>query len=117
LYDYELSRLSKNKFILLDDTPGRSLAQIREQTMILQDRFQQQYWWIVIDLFGKISDFQSSDNFARAYEQKLNIVQPMARELGINMGLVAQINRGVTNRKFTRPKMSDLKNAGALEEI
>lgn len=117
LYDYELSRLSKNKFILLDDTPGRSLAQIREQTMILQDRFQQQYWWIVIDLFGKISDFQSSDNFARAYEQKLNIVQPMARELGINMGLVAQINRGVTNRKFTRPKMSDLKNAGALEEV
>lgn len=117
LYDFELDRLAKNKFLLLNDKPGQSLSEIREQTMILQDRFQQSYWWLAIDLFGKIADFQSSDNFARAYEQKLNIIQPMAREQGVNYGLVAQINRAVNNRKFNRPKMSDLKNAGALEEV
>jgi len=42
----------------------------------------------------------------------------MARELGVNLCLVAQINREASKRKdYKRPKMSDLKNSGAFEEV
>lgn len=117
LYKYELDRLRRNKYIYLNDTPGQTLSSIRTQCMMLQDHLKEQYIVVAIDLFGKIRDFQSSDNFARDYEKKLNEAQIMVRELGVHMILVAQINRTVAKRSFSRPTMHDLKNAGALEEV
>ena len=72
---------------------------------------------VFVDLFGKIQEFQGSDNFARDYEKNCNIVQIMTRELGIHTVLVAQIVKSVMQRKFKRPTMNDLKNAGALTEV
>jgi replicative DNA helicase len=117
ILEYELERLANNKYILLNDTPTQNLISIREQIMILQDHLQQEYIVIVIDLFGKIRDFQDSENFARDYEKKLNNVQLIAKETGVNIVPVAQINREVVGRKFNRPKMSDIKNASAWEEV
>jgi len=116
-YDYELNLLQENKFMYFNDKPRQTLSTINEQAILLQDKLDTQYIVIVIDLFGKISDLQKSDNFARSYEQKLNETQIMTRNLGINTVPVAQINREVVKRKFNRPKMSDLKNAGAWEEV
>jgi replicative DNA helicase len=115
--EWEMERLGNNKYIFLNDKPSQSLSDIREQIMMLQDKLKTEYIVTVIDLFGKIRDFQTSDNFARDYEKKLNQVQAMTRELGVHMSLVAQINRTVAKRSYGRPKMSDLKNAGALEEV
>jgi replicative DNA helicase len=117
LLEYELQRLASNKYMLFNDTPSQTLATIREQIKILQDRMRQEYFVIVIDLFGKIREFQESENFARDYEKKLNDVQIMAKELSVNIVPVAQIHREVVGRKFNRPKMSDIKNAGAWEEV
>jgi replicative DNA helicase len=116
LYLYELERLKKNKHIMFNDKPSQSLASIREQTMLLQDFLQQEYIMIVIDLFGKIKEFQSSDNFARDYEKRMNEVQNIAKELGVHINLVAQIRRDVSARKNSRPTMHDLKNSGAITE-
>lgn len=113
----EALRMLRMKSIYLNDRPGVPLAYIKEQIQLLQDTIKQQYIVVVIDLFGKIKDLQGSDNFARDYEKELNTVQSMTRELGVHMILVAQINRSVNNRKWSRPKMSDLKNAGAFEEV
>ena len=121
-YDNELRRLALNKFIFLNDKPSQSIPSIREQTMLLQDTIGSVnksfngYMVVVIDLFGKISEFQGSDNFARDYEKQLNLVQAMTRELGVHLILVAQIVRSVANRKNKRPSMNDLKNSGALTE-
>lgn len=117
LLEYELDRLASSKYLYFNDTPGQTLASIREQILILQDKLHTDYMFVSIDLFGKISDFQSSDNFASDYEKKLNQVQVMAKELQVNFGLVAQIRRSVNERRFNRPKMSDIKNAGAWEEV
>jgi replicative DNA helicase len=112
----ELLRLRQNQGIYLNDKPSQSLAEIREQIMLLQDKLKTTYMVVFIDLFGKIRDFQDSDNFASDYEKKLNVVQVMTRGLGVHMGLVAQIRRSTT-RKNQRPKMSEIKNAGAWEEV
>lgn len=116
-YDWELKRLAENKHIFLNDKPSQSISSIREQIMLLQDFLKTQYIFICIDLFGKIGDLQGSDNFARDYEEKLNALQIIVRELGVHMMLVAQIQRKVAYRKNKRPTMADLKNAGALEEV
>ena len=117
LYTWELSRLKENKYIYLDDKPTQKLSNIREQIMLLQDHLKTEYMVVVIDLFGKISEFQSSDNFARDYEKHANTVQRMTKELGIHTVLVAQIRKDVAQRRFSRPTMNDLKNTGALTEI
>jgi replicative DNA helicase len=116
-YEFEIERLIRNRNIYLSDKPAVSLNEAREQIMILQDRLQEQYIVVYFDLFGKIRDFQNSDNFARDYENRLNTVQIMARELGVHICLVAQILRSVMNRKFKRPTLSDLKNTSALAEV
>jgi len=117
MVDYELERLRKNPYLLINDTPGQSLKSIKEQIMILQDKLQEEYLFCSIDLFGKIKEFQQSDSFAKDYEQQLNKTQVMAKELGVNLGLVAQINREATKRRKSEPRMSDLKNASAWEEV
>ena len=117
IYDHEKKQLAENKHIFLADNPSRSIAGMREQILLLQDKLKQQYIVVIVDLFGKLKDFQSSDNFARDYEKKLNQIQILVRELGIHMILVTQINRAVSQRKDKRPTMNDLKNAHALTEV
>ena len=117
LYTWELSRLQSNKYLYLDDKPTQKLTNIREQIMLLQDHLKTEYMVVVIDLFGKISELQSSDNFARDYEKHANTVQRITKELGVHMILVSQIRKDVAQRRFSRPTMNDLKNAGALTEI
>ena len=117
IYFFEKEQLAKNSHIFLDDTPARSIDSMREQILLLQDHIKQGYIVVVIDLYGKIGDLQSSDNFARDYEKNLNKVQIMTRELGIHTILVAQINREIGKKKNKRPTMNDLKNSGALTEI
>lgn len=116
-YYAEVKRLEKNYNLFFNDKPSPSLNTIREQIMLLQDLLKTEYLVCFIDLFGKIKEFQSSDNFARDYEKNCNIIQNMTKELGVHMSLVAQIRRDVANRKDTRPTMQDLKNSGALTEI
>lgn len=117
IYNHEIERLAKNKYIFLNEKPTQTLPEIREQTMLLQDKLKQQYIVIFVDLFGKIQEFQGSDNFARDYEKNCNLLQIITRELGIHSVLVAQILRSVMSRKFKRPTMNDLKNAGAITEV
>lgn len=117
LVEYELDRLATNKYMKFNDTPTQNLNSIREQIMILQDHLKTEYIVVSLDLFGKIKEFQDSDNFASDYEKKLNQLQVMAKETGVCMIPVAQIHRLETTRKFKRPKMGDLKNSGAWEEV
>jgi len=116
IYEWEKEQLAKNRHIFLNDKPSQGISSIREQVLMLQDHIKQQYIVVFIDLFGKLSDLQSSDNFARDYEKRLNQIQVLVRELGIHMVLVAQLNREV-GKKNRRPTMNDLKNSHALTEV
>jgi replicative DNA helicase len=110
-------RMLRPKLIYINEKPSQSLASAREQAMILQDHLKTQYIVTILDLFGKISDFQGSDNFARDYEKKCNDIQRIAKELGNHWILVSQINREATKRKHQRATLADLKNSSALVEI
>jgi len=117
IYEWEFQRLQNNEFMYLNDKPNQTIKNIREQIMILQDKLQTEYIVTSIDLFGKVKDLRRSDNFARDYENILNDVQMMVRELKVHMILVAQIRRDVAHRKAKRPTMADIKNSGAFTEI
>jgi len=112
-------RLWDNEYLYVCDRPGVSLRFIREQIKRFQNIHGIKYAIVYIDLFGKIKDL-SEANMAQSYEKNLNLVQGMARELGVHFVLAAQINRAAEKGKSIwnyRPKLHDIKNSGAWEEV
>ena len=112
-------RLLENEWLYICDKPGVSLRFIREQIKRFQNVHGVKYVVVYIDLFGKIKDLNEA-NMAQSYEKNLNVVQSMARELGVHFVLAAQISRASERGKSIwsyRPKLHDIKNSGAWEEV
>lgn len=115
---YQQERLAGVQCIYIDDRPAVSLDYIRDQVRRLQAKTGTKYMVVVIDLFGKIRDIRAEYQ-AGSYEEQLNRVQRMARELGVHFVLVAQIRRRdqVKNYWLLRPTLTEIKNSGAWEEV
>lgn len=115
---YQQERLANIPHIYIDDRAAVTLDYIRDQVRRLQARLGVKYMVVMIDLFGKIRDIRAEYQ-AGSYEEQLNRVQRMARELGVHFALVAQIRRRdqVKNFWLLRPTLTEIKNSGAWEEV
>lgn len=69
---------------------------------------------LFIDQLSKIKG-RTGDQY-KDYTVNCNRIADLKKELGVPIFLLAQINRGVTQRADKRPTLSDLKQTGALEE-
>ena len=72
---------------------------------------------VFFDLFDRLSDINDPVNKAERIGQKLPLLLEWARILKVHFCLVVQISRAADIRKDHRPQMSDLKSAGAYEEM
>ncbi len=117
IWDAE-TRLRKNKFLFLCGKSA-SLQFISEQIRRFKIKYEVDYLVVFVDLFGKIQDLRSS-YLAQSTEKCLNRIQSMAQELQVHFVLTAQINRDAEKGKSVwdyRPKLKNIKNAGAFEEV
>jgi len=71
---------------------------------------------IYIDLFDKLSDVAVVNNKAQTVASKLNVMNQIAEEFDCHVCLLVQISREVEKRSDKRPRISDIKDAGAYEE-
>jgi replicative DNA helicase len=73
---------------------------------------------IVIDYLGLITSEQNSKHQNR--NQELGAIsrglKALAKELGIPIVALAQLNRGIESRADSKPKMSDLRDSGEIEQ-
>jgi replicative DNA helicase len=96
----------------IDDKPLPSLNHIRSEVMTLKARSE-----LGLVLVDYVQLVQGAG--ANRYEQLRDVaygLKGLAKEAGVPIILLAQLNRGVESRDQKRGKLSDLRDSGAIEE-
>lgn len=102
--------------IHIDDTKGLSIMQLRAKGR----RMQQQYGikLLVVDYLQMLNDQRSDRRFENRQQEVSNIsngLKCLAGELNIPVLVLSQLNRDVEREKNRKPRMSDLRESGAIE--
>jgi replicative DNA helicase len=107
----ELSELP----IYIDDTPGLSIMALRAKARRMFRT--QRIGCIVID-YLQLMSAPAAQREGRQQEVSLisRQVKALARELNIPVICLAQLNRGAEQREGHRPRMSDLRESGSIEQ-
>ena len=100
--------------IYIDDTPGLSLLQLRSKARRLKDRHGIQA--IVIDYLQLMSAGGRVESRQLEVSEISRGVKAMARELEVPVLCLSQLNRAAEQREGHRPRMSDLRESGSIEQ-
>lgn len=106
--------LSDSKFFI-DDSSRLSPFEIRTRARRLK-AMTGSLDLIVIDYLQFMSLKQKVDNREREVSEISRGLKSLAKELGIPVIALAQLNRGVEGRTEKRPMLSDLRESGSLEQ-
>ncbi len=106
----ELSEAS----LFLDDHPGRTIAQITAVARRLQRR--DDIGVIIIDYLQLIEPEDKSSPREQQIALITRRLKALAKELSVPVIALAQLNRGVEHREDKRPRLSDLRESGAIEQ-
>lgn len=96
----------------VDDSTGPALSHIRAETMALAARTN--LGLVLVDYAQLVKG-----EGANRYEQLRDVaygLKDLAKDVGVPVIALAQLNRGVEQRENKRPRMSDLRDSGAIEE-
>jgi replicative DNA helicase len=100
--------------IFVDDTPGISITQLRAKCRRLKQKYK--IGLVVVDYLQLMTGggrFESRQQEISAISRGLKSI---ARELSLPVIALSQLNRDVENRDDHRPRMSDLRESGAIEQ-
>lgn len=101
--------------IYIDDTPGMSLAELRTKARHLKSRFDIRL--IVLDYIQLMeSPLRRADGRQQEISDISRGLKAMARELRSPVVALSQLNRLVESREGHRPRLSDLRESGSLEQ-
>ena len=110
-----VSQLS-NTNLVIDDTPGITIGEIRAKCRRLASS-EQGLALVVIDYLQLIS---GGKNYGANRQQEVSDIsrslKTLAMELGVPVIALAQLSRGVEAREDKRPIMSDLRESGSIEQ-
>jgi replicative DNA helicase len=99
----------------IDDTPGMSILQLRAKAR----RMWQQHGikLFVIDYLQLLhSNNRRAENRQQEIADISNGVKALAKELNVPVIVLAQLNRDIEKEKNRKPRMSDLRESGAIEQ-
>ena len=100
--------------IFIDDTPSPTILQMRAMARRLQA--QHGLGLLVIDYLQLIRPNQNSDSEVQQVTEISHGLKALARELNIPVLAVSQMSRSAEMRTDQRPKLSDLRSSGSLEQ-
>ena len=101
--------------LTINDRGSQSLASIRNFARSIK-RQGVPLKAIVIDYLGLIADVQLGRNRYEAMTMVTGALKVLAKELDVPVIVLAQLNRNVEGSKDARPKMSDLRDSGSIEQ-
>ncbi len=109
-----LDRL-QSTHIFVDDTPSPNILQMRSMARRLQ--VEHGLGLIVIDYLQLIAPRNNkSDNVVQQITEISRGIKALARELDVPVIALSQLSREVDKRDSNKPKLSDLRESGSIEQ-
>jgi len=107
--------LSKSK-MLIDETPGISIMEMRAKARRMKQRDNIEL--LVVDYLQlmRSNTKRGNDNRQIEISEISGGLKALAKELHIPVIVVAQVNRNPEERKGGRPRISDLRESGSIEQ-
>ncbi len=104
-----------SKEIFIDDTGSNTSLDIRAKCRRLKAEIKG-LDLIVIDYLQLMSSHRRIESRQQEISEISRNLKVLAKELGIPIICLSQLNRGVEQRDDKRPKLSDLRESGAIEQ-
>jgi len=99
--------------IFIDDTPGLTLLQLRAKARRMAARHHIKM--IVID-YLQLMSAPGSESRQQEVSELSRGIKAMARDLSVPVICLSQLNRASESREGHRPRMSDLRESGSIEQ-
>lgn len=99
--------------IVIDDTPGTTATEIRAKARRMLHNVDRGV--VMVDYIQLMSS-ASRENRATAVGEMSRGMKIMAKELGVPVIALSQLNREVEGRQGKRPQLSDLRESGSIEQ-
>jgi replicative DNA helicase len=104
-----------NSCLHIDDTPGLSILQLRAKARRMHS--QHGIKLFVIDYLQLLhSTNRRADNRQQEIADISNGVKALAKELNVPVIVLSQLNRELEKDKSRKPRLSDLRESGAIEQ-
>ncbi len=102
--------------VFIDDTAGLTLMELRSKARRLTG--ENKLGLIIIDYLQLMRSGSKNDSREQEISEISRSLKGLAKELGIPIIALSQLNRGVESRgnKDKRPQLSDLRESGAIEQ-
>ena len=104
----------QNAPIFIDDTPGLSLLQLRAKARRMAQKHDIKI--LFIDYLQLMSSGGRSESRQMEVSEISRGIKAMARELNVPVVCLSQLNRAAEQREGHRPRMSDLRESGSIEQ-
>jgi replicative DNA helicase len=105
-----------NSKLIIDDTPGISISELRSKCRKMKLEYGLSI--VIIDYLQLMSGSNSRRNESRQQEisEISRSLKGLARELNVPVIALSQLSRAVEQRTDKRPMLSDLRESGAIEQ-
>lgn len=108
-----LERLSTAP-IFIDDDPSANVLQMRAKARRLKAEYD--IGLLIVDYLQLMTPRRESDSMVQQMTENSRFLKSLARELNIPVLAVSQLSRAVGQRHPPIPRLSDLRDSGAIEQ-
>ena len=103
-----------NSRLIIDDTPGISIAELRSKCRKFKLEFGLDM--VMIDYLQLMSGSGKSDSRQQEVSDISRALKALAREIDAPVVALSQLSRACESRPDHRPMLSDLRESGAIEQ-
>jgi replicative DNA helicase len=100
--------------IYVDDSPSLSVLELRAKARRLKSRHD--VGLVIVDYLQLMEESSYADNRQQEISVISRSLKALARELGVPVIAVSQLSRAPERRESFRPRLSDLRESGAIEQ-
>lgn len=110
----EASEIIGGSKLIIDDTPGISVTELRSKCR--KYKMEQDIQLVIIDYIQLMTSGGRSDNRQQEISDISRALKSLARELNVPVIALSQLNRAVEQRTDHRPMLADIRESGAIEQ-